>query len=259
MILIVINDDEPGTDSNPPSSITKDATGVVIWVYDGDTVEVDVGGRAIDVRLVGINSPDRGECFYDEATDHLIANLKGHEVRLEIIGEDQFDRTLAHVWDGDLLVDLDLVERGLAIATTPGEGDRYGAEFLNGEDRALNSGVGLWGEACGSGPLPDIRVDASSSIYNPSGPDNDVLGEEVVGLVNEGTDPVDISGWTVRDESSRHRYTIPNATVIGPGDRLVIASDDPGWVPGGTAVWNNDGDMVMLLDERGRFVDRWRY
>ena len=228
-------------------------------MYDGDTVQVDFGDRRVDVRFGGINSPDQGECFYEEATDHLIANLKGHEVRLEIIDVDQFDRTVAYVWDGALLVDLDLIERGMAIATTPDAGDRYGAEFLKGEDRALSSGVGLWGEACGSGPLPDVAVDASSSIYNPSGPDNDVLGQEVVVLINKDADPADISGWTVRDESSRHRYTIPTATVIGPGDRLVIASDDSGWDPGGTAVWNNDGDMVMLLDERGRFVDRWRY
>ena len=133
----------------------------------------------------------------------------------------------------------------MAIATTPDEDNRYGTELLNSEDRALNSRLGLWGDACGSGPLPDMRVDRSSSVYNPSGPDNDVLSQEVMILINEDTDPVDISGWTLRDESSRHRYTIPNATIIGPGDRLVIASDDPGWDPGGTAVWNNDGDMAM--------------
>ena len=44
----------------------------------------------------------------------------------------------------------------------------------------------------------------------------------------------------------------------GWGD-LTITSDDPGWDPGGSPVWSNDGDIVMLLDRHGRVVDHWRY
>jgi hypothetical protein len=40
---------------------------------------------------------------------------------------------------------------------------------------------------------------------------------------------------------------------------MTIRSTDPGWVPGGSPVWSNGGDMVLVLDETGRVVARHRY
>jgi hypothetical protein len=40
---------------------------------------------------------------------------------------------------------------------------------------------------------------------------------------------------------------------------MTISSADLAWDPGGSPVWNNDGDMALLLDRDGRVVDRWRY
>ena len=39
----------------------------------------------------------------------------------------------------------------------------------------------------------------------------------------------------------------------------MVTSADPGWDPGGGPVWNNSGDMALLLDRHGRVVARWRY
>jgi len=217
----------------------------VTWIYDGDTIAVDTEQGSIDVRLLDVNAPERDECFYGESLDYLIETLKGRDVSLDIDADpDQFGRTLAYVWDGERNVNLDLVQTGLAIATTSEDGKG----FLADEEEAFRSGTGLWADnACGSGPIPNVSIVALDSS-----------GETIV-IVNEETTTSDLSGWTLRDESSRHRYRFPTGSIIQPGARLTISSNNADWDPGGSPVWNNDGDMAMLLDRDGRVVDRWRY
>jgi hypothetical protein len=39
----------------------------------------------------------------------------------------------------------------------------------------------------------------------------------------------------------------------------MVTSIDPCWDPGDSSVWNNGGDMTLLLDASGRVVTRHRY
>ena len=217
----------------------------MIWIYDGDTIEVDTDQGTIDIRLLDINAPEDDECFYKQSLDHLIDTLKGQTVSLDIDTDlDQFGRTLAYVSVGDRDINLEMVKMGLAIATTPESGGR----FVVAEEEAYRSEIGLWADiACGSGSIPRVVIVSVDS------------SAESIVIVNEEPNAVDLSKWTIRDESSRHRYRFPRESVLQPGFQLIIGSDDPGWNPGGTPVWNNDGDMALLLDKAGRVVDRWRY
>jgi micrococcal nuclease len=234
----------------PPGGRTVE----VLRVYDGDTFQARTAEGSLEVRLDGMNAPDRGECFHPEATDALVDLLEDREVTMLLTGVDQFGRTLALVRTEDTDINLSLIASGHAIATTPLIEDARGLE-----EAARSQGLGLWGpEACGTGPLPEILIDAENSVFDPPGPDDQHLDQELVVLVNPGPTPVDLSGWTLRDESSRHRFTMPD-TTLAPGERLIVTSADPGWSPGGSPVWNNDGDIVMLLDRHGRVVASHRY
>jgi micrococcal nuclease len=250
-------DPGPGAGSSAPDGMT---TGTVVRVNDGDSVVVETGASDVEVRMMGINSPEREECFGLEAEDRLIALVDGQEVGLEEVGQDQFDRTLAYVWLGDLLVNLDQVDGGFAIATTPPEdGDPHGETVLDAEEAAFEAGQGMWSEtACGaSGLLPEVEVDGPASSFDPRGPDEEVLGEEWVALT--AVEAVELGGWVIRDESSEHRCHLPSGLTIEPGDVLRVASTDPCWDPGERSVWNNGGDMALLLDTTGRVVARHRY
>jgi endonuclease YncB( thermonuclease family) len=247
----------PGSAGPAPADLT---TGTVVRVNDGDSVLVETGTGDVEVRMMGINSPELDECFGPEAHDRLTALVDGQEVGLEIVGQDQFDRTLAHLWLGDLLIDLDQVAGGFAIATTPpAEGDPHGGTLLDAEEGAYTEGWGLWSETvCGaSGPGPAVEVDEESSSFDPRGPDEEVLGEEWVALT--GDEAVDLGGWVIRDESSEHRCHLPSGLAIEPGVVLEVTSLDPCWDPGDRSVWNNGGDMALLLDTTGRVVARHRY
>ncbi len=231
----------------------------VVAANDGDSVVMAAAGEELEVRLMGINAPERDECFYDEASDHLSNLIEGEMVGLEVIGIDQFDRTLGYVWLDDLLVNLDLVNRGFAIATTPDEGDSHGETLIAAEKTASGDGRGLWSAtACGSsGEVPPVVIDDSDAGFNPPGPDEDVLDQEWVSLTSQSR--LDLGGWTIRDESSEHRCHLPRDTVIAANTELVVTSADSCWEPGDSPVWNNAGDLVLLLDESGRVVASHRY
>ncbi|MFZ0013839.1 MAG: thermonuclease family protein [Acidimicrobiia bacterium] len=251
----------PAPAVTPGDEVGTTTEAEVTWVVDGDTIEVAVSGGQITVRLLAINAPDDGECFADDGLDHLIETLKGRRVSLETFGEDQYGRALAHVFMEDRHVNVEMVEMGLALASTPGEGDPYRDEILEAEQVAFEGGMGLWSAAaCGSrGLLPQVVIDPELSVIDAAGPDDQNLSGETLDLVNEGADAVDTSGWILRDESSRHRFVFPLASRLERGERLRVASDDPGWDPGASPVWNNDGDMALLQMPDGTVVSRWRY
>lgn len=237
----------------------EEGAGEVTWIVDGDTIEVESGDGEVTVRLASINAPERDECYAEPALDHLIATLKGETVSLDVIGEDQFGRFLAHVFAGDRHVNLELVEQGLALASSPEEGDVHGESILDAEDEAFANRSGLWSEtACGAEQVPDVVFDPGSSVTDPAGPDDQDLSGEAIAVRNTGTEIVDLAGWILRDESSRHRFVFGDIR-IGGGETILVSSADVGWDPGGSPVWNNGGDMALLQLPDGTVVARWRY
>ncbi|WP_210441523.1 thermonuclease family protein [Nocardioides xinjiangensis] len=57
--------------ANPGPAIYREA-GNVVRVVDGDTLKVRLRrGGIVDVRMLGINTPERGRCGAGEATDNL--------------------------------------------------------------------------------------------------------------------------------------------------------------------------------------------
>lgn len=232
-------------------------------VIDGDSIDIDVGGETVEVRMIGINANERGECHSEEAADYLVEELTDASVGVETVARDQFDRVLANVWLDEELVNLTLVASGLVIAQTPLPEDPNRSALIAAEEEAYESGLGLWSaEACGSaGPVPDIGFDLGSSTIDPPGPDGDGLGDEYVVVVNNGEEAVDMTGWTLRDESSRNRKVFADGTTLAPGEQIEISSgcaDPLSWCAG-SPIWNNDGDMALLLDAYGRVVARARY
>lgn len=92
------------------------ASGVVTDVIDGDTIDVADVGR---VRLIGIDTPEVGECGYEPATERLVDLVLGEQVDLVPGGTDdvdRYDRLLRYVDLDGLDVGLVLVEEGLAVS-----------------------------------------------------------------------------------------------------------------------------------------------
>src|SRR5690606_10022760 len=86
--------------------------------------------------------------------------------------------------------------------------DRLEDVLLRAGYEASRTRAGLWAvDACGAeGEMPAIAFELALAVFDPPGPDGDVLGEEQVVLRNEGDHPVVLSGLKPRDESSLHRF-----------------------------------------------------
>ena len=88
----------------------------VIGIIDGDTLDTALGR----VRLFGIDTPERGEACYNQATERMRV-LAGSQVRFESgpRAQDQGGRLLLYVYtETGMSIDEALIREGLALAWT---------------------------------------------------------------------------------------------------------------------------------------------
>ncbi len=146
----------------------------VTRVVDGDTIDVDLGGRTARVRLIGMNTPEihrRTECYGQAAAEFTRARLLGKQVGLEkdVSETDGFGRLLRYVWVGPLLFNEVLVRQGYGNVATYPPDVRYQHRFLEAERAAREEGAGLW-SACGGAPAPP-GDQQPGQVCDPSYPD----------------------------------------------------------------------------------------
>jgi endonuclease YncB( thermonuclease family) len=117
----------------------------VLSVVDGDTLWIRFNGVEQRLRYVGINTTERGEACYEEASARNEA-LAGREVLLAFDARphDRYERLLAYVFTPDgRSIESVLVEEGLARAWTRDGRWRDGFEALEKEARQAKRGC-LW-------------------------------------------------------------------------------------------------------------------
>jgi endonuclease YncB( thermonuclease family) len=105
----------PTAAPKPVAAPKAPRTYLVTRVVDGDTLELANGET---VRLAGIDTPERGECGYEEAAANLSRLVLGKRVRLGRSDEDRdrYGRLLRYVNVGTQDAGLRLIKNGLAIA-----------------------------------------------------------------------------------------------------------------------------------------------
>ncbi|MER7073175.1 thermonuclease family protein [Terrabacter sp. NPDC000476] len=102
---------QSGTVSGPTWNVTK--------VVDGDTLWAERDGVTLKVRVIGIDTPEIGQCGYAEATGNLRAILGDRPVTLTAGARDDADRygrALRYVDVGGLDAGLRQITQGYAVA-----------------------------------------------------------------------------------------------------------------------------------------------
>ena len=96
----------------------KIRSGVVKHVVDGDTVDVSFAITGIQrIRLVGVNTPERGEEGYEEAKEFVNRTCLWEEVKLDVDDREQYDRyyrILAVVYVNNTNLNEKLLREGYA-------------------------------------------------------------------------------------------------------------------------------------------------
>jgi len=134
----------PAPTETPTTGQLTQAT--VIQVIDGDTIEVDISGNLYRVRYIGIDTPERGQEGYDEATLANAQLVSNRVVTLEkdVSETDKYGRLLRYVWVEEGMVNAILVASGYAQVSTYPPDVKYQAEFLELQRQAEQTGIGLW-------------------------------------------------------------------------------------------------------------------
>jgi endonuclease YncB( thermonuclease family) len=123
----------------------------VVRVVDGDTIVVAIGGpRGTKVRLIGIDTPERGRCFFEAATQRMRALVEGKQVRLtkDVSETDRYGRLLRYVYVGSLFVNDAMVREGYANAATFPPDVAHATEFIALARVARLARRGLWAGGC---------------------------------------------------------------------------------------------------------------
>lgn len=126
----------------------------VAQVFDGDTFKL-VDGTS--VRIADIDTPEQGECFYQESKDALKKLIEGREVELrkDITAIDEFERLLRYVIlpnastvKNNVLVSEYMVAGGYAVPVSNTKNLLYFRTLVAKRDEAIKKGLGMWGSEC---------------------------------------------------------------------------------------------------------------
>lgn len=242
--------------SGGPTQPDNLESATVAKVIDGDTIALTDGRR---VRYIGINTPERDQPFYREATEANRQLVGGQPIQLEFDQEtfDQYGRTLAYIWVDGSMANLEIVSRGFANVYTFPPNVKYEEAFRQAERAAREAERGLWAGSEVALKITHIEADAP-------GNDNDNPNGEWIEIANQGSKPVQMAAFTLKDEAN-HIYTFGEFAVApGMTFRLYSGQGQDGptelyWGLNGESIWNNGGDAAFLRDADGNLVDTFAY
>jgi micrococcal nuclease len=184
--------------------------GTVTWVVDGDTIDVRLtSGKRERVRLIGIDSPERGACFASKSADRArqLALSKPVVLRGDATQatRDRYGRLLAYVWiPGGRDLGYQLIAGGFAKVYVYRNAFQRLSAYRKAEAGAKTSAAGSW-RACGSttpvpvvsNPQPAKGCHASYSPCLPIVGDLDCADIRALGVAPVrvlGSDPYRLDG-----------------------------------------------------------------
>ena len=129
-----------------PAVLPLQTAPALVKILDGDTF---VDGEGQTIRLLGIDTPEKGQAFSDEAAGELRLLLAGNATLKYEFGKertDRYGRLLAFVYADSVFVNERLIEDGLASAYFF-EDQMAAVEFqelCSAQKAALRERVGIW-------------------------------------------------------------------------------------------------------------------
>lgn len=224
-------------------------TAKVSRIIDGDTIEIESGEK---VRLLGINTPEKGEKYYAEAKNFLEEYISNETIQLEYGDEkfDKYNRILAYIHFNEENINLKIVEEGFATPYFPSGKDVHYYEFSDAWNACLDSNKNLCEKSQNS---------CSACIILK---EFDYYDEEII-FSNSCNFSCSLDKWKIKDEG-RKEYTFENFILEGGENvRIIVGSgnnDDSNlfW-ENETSVWTSSGDTLFLRDEKGKLILLERY
>ncbi len=198
----------------------------VIRIIDGDTVELEGNIR---VRLLGINTPEKGMLKSGLAIEYLENNILSKKVKIVHFGSDKYGRILGYLFVNEININEVLLEKGFAHLYYYGK-DRFYNEMFEAEKFARESKIGIWEESVNYECIRLLELKYNDDIY----------GKETLTLQNVCQKDIDV---VIKDDAT-HIYKRTLSTGI--------------YEENFNHIFNQDGDSLYVWDDFG-LVEFYRY
>lgn len=223
VLFLVIN--YPFLDKKVESFLTsgKTAQAHIERVIDGDTIVSDSGEH---VRLLGINTPERGEFLYEETKGFLENLVLNKTVTLEFTKAryDKYNRTLAYVFLDGSNVNVKMVKNGFANYYFYDGLDKYSIGLKDAWKMCIQNNKNL----C------EKSVDVCATCFS----------FQSNSIVNSCSFSCDITNWQVRGEG-REKFIFSQQTIQPSANSRFVLD------------LRNSGGSIFLRDSEGKLADWW--
>ncbi len=202
--------------------LSEDKEIIVDRVIDGDTIE----SNGTSIRLLGINSPEKGEFGYNEAKNFLQNKILNKTVTLKFTNErtDKYGRTLAYVFINSLNINVESVRNGFS--------NYY---FYSGKDEYYNDLFSAWNECIVNGKnLCEKSANVCANCINIINSDNFIM--------NNCSFSCNITKWVIEGEG-RGTFVFEN--------KILYQNQKTGF----SLNLTNSGGSIFLRDDSGKLVD----
>ena len=212
-------------------------------IIDGDTIE----SNHTSIRLLGINCPEKGEQYYNEAKEFLSSEILNKTIMLKFgkDKQDKYGRTLAYIFLNNENINLKLVENGLANYYFPSGKDGYYSSFADAWKSCIDKNINL----CKASDGKCSRCIELKKL--------DVKEDKMV-LYNGCGFECSLTGWTIKDEG-RKKFIFPRFNLNADKEVEIIVGNGTNsyselyWL-GEDYVLTSSGDTIFLRDENNRLV-----
>lgn len=283
-------EEEPEDKWNPEYGVNYEVT--ITNIVDGDTFDaIFPDGNEERIRLLGVDTPEttvRGNEEYEygditdlnclasyglEAKDFAETWLEGETVYIQFDSlagfTGYYGRWLAYVFliDGTDFNE-ELLNNGYARVYTEGTCSKE-SYYVTLQSQAIENRVGLW--SCMSEEEPPEEPPIEGLIisyvhYDAAGDDRYNLNDEYVVITNNGDISIDMTGYTLWDDSGYwNPYEFPNGFTLNSGAEVTVYTgsgsdtDTELYWGRGSPIWNNDGDIAYLYDSMDNLVDSYSW
>ncbi|MFA5174532.1 MAG: thermonuclease family protein [Candidatus Pacearchaeota archaeon] len=196
-------------------------------IVDGDTIICDNES----IRLLGINTPEKGKPYSKEAVDFLkrIEN-KSIEILRDKEDIDKYNRKLRYVFYDNRMLNTEILEQGLATSFML-NALKYKDNLARAEVYAKNNGFGLWKkslEVCAN-CIKLVELNYS---------------EEYFILRNK----CDFNCLSLEAKDDANHFF-----------KINLNANEEKRFDSKTKIWNDDGDRLFIRDEQGNLILFYEY
>ncbi len=216
---------------------------IVERIIDGDTLVIE---NKTSVRLLGINSPEKGEFYYEEAKKFLEDSILNEKVYLEFGAKkyDKYNRVLAFVFSENKNVNIELIKQGFANVYIL-DNKRYEKQLRAAWQDCMKNKKNL----C------EISEDVCASCIKLK--EFNYKNQEVI-FYNNCNFECELTKWQIKDEG-RKKFIFPEFILkennnimikVGEGNNSanVLFWEEEDYI------WTETGDTLFLRDSKGELV-----